>query len=109
MHSQYGWVTDNLLSAPFVASIFLTLGLSTYMLSESSDVVMRVMQLTPIPGKFKFFLLLLAVSSFALSWAAEYYVFPSLARMIGRGISLVWPKKEKNRRQYKVLLEKMRL
>lgn len=52
--------------------------------------------------------MVLAICSFAASWVAENYVFPALARIIGRAITLVLPKKEKNRRQYKVLLERMR-
>lgn len=78
------------------------------MLSETSDIVMTVMQLTPISWSFEFFLVVLAICSFAASWVAENYVFPALARIIGRAITLVLPKKEKNRRQYKVLLERMR-
>lgn len=78
------------------------------MLSETSDIVMTVMQLTPITWSFEFFLVILAICSFAASWVAENYVFPALARVIGRTIALVRPKREKNRRQYKVLLERMR-
>lgn len=78
------------------------------MLSETSEIIMTVMQLTPIPWSFEFFLVILAISSFAASWVSENYVFPSLARIIGRTIALVRPKQEKNRRQYKVLLERMR-
>lgn len=78
------------------------------MLSETSDIVMTVMQLTPITLNFEFFLVILAICSFAASWVAENYVFPTLARIIGRAIAFVRPKKEKNRRRYKVLLERMR-
>lgn len=79
------------------------------MLSETSDIVMAVMQLTPIPWSFELFLVVLAICSFAVSWVAETYLFPSLARIIGHATALVRPKQEKNRRQYKVLLERMRL
>ncbi|PCG95941.1 ATPase, P-type, K/Mg/Cd/Cu/Zn/Na/Ca/Na/H-transporter [Penicillium occitanis (nom. inval.)] len=95
-------------NTPFLVTLFLTLALSTFMLSETSDIVMTVMQLTPIPWSFEFFLVILAICSFAASWVAENYVFPALARIIGYTIALVRPKQEKNRRQYKVLLERMR-
>lgn len=74
------------------------------MLSESSDVLNRVMQLTSMTWEFGVFIVILAICSFAVSWVAENHIFPSLARILGR----LQPKREENRRQYKVLLEKMR-
>ncbi|OKL61963.1 hypothetical protein UA08_02661 [Talaromyces atroroseus] len=95
-------------NVPFLATIGLALSLSTYMLSESSGFLTRIMQLTELPWSFAMFLVALAICSFAVSWVAENYVFPSLARAIGRGLSLLRPNRKKSRREYKVLLGQMR-
>lgn len=79
------------------------------MLFRPSKWVLNVMELTWMSDGFRSWLLALAFGAFALSWMAEVAVFPRLARMIGHARARLQPNYRKKRRQYKVLLEEMRL
>lgn len=68
---------------PFVTTIFLALAVSTYMLFDPADAVMRAMELTDMDAGFKGFLLALGLGNFAVAWVAEGLLFPGLAKWVG--------------------------
>lgn len=65
------------------------------------------MQLTRISSSFKVTILVLGCCYLLLAWTAENYVLPSLARWVGQA-KLALMKKAKNRKQYKLILERTR-
>lgn len=67
------------------------------------------MQLTFMSDGFRGWLVVLALGMFLVAWSAESIVFPQLARMLGHIRPRLQPAFRKKRRQYKVLLEEMRL
>ncbi|KAH0538608.1 hypothetical protein FGG08_004809 [Glutinoglossum americanum] len=93
---------------PFVVTIIVTLLFSTYMLFDPTTLLRKSMQLTAMPMDFKVFLFILALIGFGLSWTAEKYVLPRLARMIGKASERLRPKHHKKRKLYKILEEEMR-
>ncbi|KKK26723.1 putative P-type ATPase [Aspergillus rambellii] len=93
---------------PFLAVILVDVLFSCYMLFRPSAWVTRVMQLTYLSQPFAIWLLALALGSFIFALVAERKFFPRLARMLGRLMVLLRPGHQKQRRQYKVLLEEMR-
>lgn len=70
---------------------------------------MNFMDLTLIPSGFKLFTLALAVGGFLMGWVAEKYIFLWTARIFGRIHDRIWPQRRKVRKQYKRLLEDMRI
>lgn len=95
--------------APYLCTIIIDILIAGYMLFRPSEWVSKVMQLTWMSDSFRRWLLVLAFGSFALSWMAETVVFPRLARIVGHAGVRLRPNCRKKRRQYKVLLEEMRL
>jgi cation-transporting ATPase 13A2 len=77
---------------------------STYLLLNPADWLYELMELTPMSGSFKLFLLCLAAAGFVVGYLGEKWTFPRIARLIG-----YWKKtivrKEKKRKQYKLILE----
>ena len=67
------------------------------------------MDLTFISSSFKVFLLALAAGWFACSYGAEKFLFPELARWIGRLKMRLWPTRRKKRKEYKTVVENMRV
>lgn len=67
------------------------------------------MQLTWMPMGFKIFILVLAMGGFAVAWAAEKWFSLWVAAVIGRAHDWLWPQRRKKRKQYKLLLERMRM
>ncbi|KAL2866337.1 putative P-type ATPase [Aspergillus lucknowensis] len=94
-------------NAPFLAVIVIDLILSCYMLYRPSGWVTQVMQLTRLSDAFATWLLGLALASFLLSWSAERNLFPQIARILERPKMLLQPGYQKQRRQYKILLDEM--
>jgi len=66
------------------------------------------MQLTYLSIDFKIFILVLAIGGFICAWVAERRVFLWLARLIGRTHDWMWPQRRKKRKEYKLLIVKMR-
>lgn len=56
---------------------------------------------------FKIFLMILAAVGFGISYGAEKFVFPALARWIGRIKVKINPKSKKKRKEYKIIAERM--
>ena len=69
----------------------------------------KFMQLTEMSVNFKIFILILALGGFACAWVAERYIFLWLAGFLGRIHDKTWPQRRKKRKQYKVLLDQMRM
>jgi len=97
------------LQVPFVITIVAASLVSAYLLLDPADWLVHLMQLTPMSVDFKTFLLALALGGFACAWIAEGRIFPWLARMFGRVYDMLWPRRRKKRKQYKLLLSEMRI
>lgn len=67
------------------------------------------MQLTKMSVNFEVFVLLLALGGFACAWIAERRVFLWLARLLGKLHDKLWPHRRKKRKEYKRILEEMRM
>lgn len=67
------------------------------------------MQLTKMSVNFEVFVLLLALGGFACAWIAERRVFLWLARLLGKLHDKLWPHRRKKRKEYKRILEDMRM
>lgn len=93
---------------PFVITMFLTLAITTYMLFDPAKWVMDQMELTDMDIPFKGFILVLGLGNFVMAWVGEKYVFPWVAREIGRVKEKVgggrW---KKQRKAYKQISEGM--
>ncbi|CBF77849.1 putative P-type ATPase [Aspergillus nidulans FGSC A4] len=94
-------------NVPFLTVIVADLTFSGYMLFRPSTWIKQVMQLTYLSDAFATWLLGLVLGSFLFAWLAERKLFPQLARIIGRLQVLMRPGHQKQRRQYKTLLEDM--
>jgi cation-transporting ATPase 13A3/4/5 len=91
---------------PFVVTMLIALGISTYMLFDPAAWVQGVMELTWTSPAFRVFILVLSIGSFAISHLSERTLFPRLAKAIGRAAQS-WRKAEKKRKEYKVIIEDM--
>jgi cation-transporting P-type ATPase 13A2 len=83
--------------------------LAVYLLMDPSDTVIRVMQLTYLSMAFKCFLAIVAAGGFLISYLAERNLFPWLSKVIGTLHDTIWPQRRKKRKEYKLLLEEMRM
>lgn len=90
-------------AVPFVITMVITLMISTWMLFGPADWLFDLMELTPMSMSFKVFLLALAAAGFGVSYTSEKFIFPSLAKGIGK----VKGKNGKKRKEYKVIREGM--
>jgi cation-transporting ATPase 13A3/4/5 len=93
---------------PFVVTMLVALGISTYMLFDPAEWVQSVMELTWTSNAFRVFILILSIGSFATSYLCERTLFPRLAKTMGR-LSQSWSRTEKKRKEYKVITEEMSL
>lgn len=94
---------------PFVITMFVTLAITTYMLFDPANWIVKMMELTSMDTAFKFFILALGLCNFALAYISEKFVFPVLAKWIGLTKVKVNPKWRKKRKAYKEILETMRI
>ncbi|KAJ5693339.1 cation-transporting ATPase [Penicillium macrosclerotiorum] len=95
------------LNVPFLCTIIIDLAIAGYMLFRPSDWITNVMELTSMSDGFRIWMVALAFGIFVLAWIAESVFFPRLARIIGQARTRLQPNYQKQRRQYKVLLEEM--
>ena len=79
------------------------------MLFDPGAWLANVMQLTFLSVSFKAFLLVSALGGFAIAWIAERNAFLLVARFLGKAHDMLWPHRRKKRKEYKVLLEEMRI
>ena len=102
-----GFANDILV--PFVVTVVTTSLFSAYMLFDPGTWLADLMVLTPMSLDFKAFLLMLALGGFACSWISERRVFLWLARVLGKIHDNLWAHRRKKRKEYKLLLEEMRM
>jgi cation-transporting ATPase 13A2 len=89
---------------PFISTIFLALALSTYMLFDPADWVMRAMELTDMDNGFKMLLLALGLGNFGVAYVAENLLLPGLAKWIGvLKVKVGGARWAKRRKEYKVI------
>ena len=82
---------------------------SLYMLLDPAAGFAAFMQLTYLSIKFKIFIVVLATGGFVCAYVAERHVFAWLAKVLGKVHDSIWPHRRKRRKEYKLLLEKMRI
>jgi len=92
-----------------VVTIVATSLFSAYMLFDPGAWLVNIMQLTTMTVNFKIFLLVLALGGLACAWIAERRVFLWVARLIGKVHDALWPRRRKKRKEYKLILESMRM
>jgi cation-transporting ATPase 13A2 len=81
--------------------------ITTYLLLDPAKWLLEFMELTYMSFNFKVFLLLLAFASFLLSYVSEIKIFPQLAAVVGK-LKEKFGRKKK-RKDYKLVLETMRM
>jgi len=86
----------------------LAVAISTYMLFDPAPWLSDLMELTYMSISFRGFVLVVAIGGFAISYLAERYLFPGLAKWIGRTRARLRPQHPKKRKEYKIVLESMR-
>ncbi|KAI5862835.1 hypothetical protein GGS23DRAFT_605367 [Durotheca rogersii] len=91
---------------PFMTTIFASLTLTIYLILAPGPRVRALMQLTKISPSFELTLLALGAAYLGAAWVGEHYVFPGLARVIGR-VTLALAGAPKKRKEYKDILERM--
>lgn len=94
---------------PLIVTIVVDLIVSSYMLFDPPEWIAKTMQLTFVSRGFAFWLFALAISTFLLSLVTERKLFPTLSRTIGHLKTQLRPGTQKQRRQYKVLLDEMQI
>ena len=99
-------MTQNL---PYVITIITVLLFSLYMLLDPGRELARFMQLTDLSLSFEVVIIVLAIGGFGIAYIAERDVFTKLAKAIGQLNERLRPGKSKKRKEYKLLLEKMRI
>jgi cation-transporting P-type ATPase 13A2 len=94
-------------TVPFVVIIVVTLLISLYMLLDPAKWLSNFMELTEMSLDFKFTLLALAATGFAVAYVAERHFFPLMAKYIGRLKGMLRPSHQKKRKMYKKILAEM--
>ena len=87
----------------------VAVGISMYMLFDPSPWLYDLMELTWMSMSFRGFLVALAVGGFSCSYVAERVVFPKVAKWIGKTNARLRPGHQKKRKEYKIVLESMRM
>lgn len=95
-------------SVPFVITMVVALLISTYMLLDPAKWLYDLMGLTFISDNYKGFMLVLALGGFCCSYAAERFLFPQLAKLLGRLKQAMHPNEPKKRKQYKMIQDSMK-
>ncbi|GAM86777.1 hypothetical protein ANO11243_047970 [Dothideomycetidae sp. 11243] len=94
---------------PFVVTMVVALAISTYLLFDPSEWLSDFMELTWMSMSFRGFVIVLAVGGFAVSYASERVLFPHVAKFIGVARRKLRPEHQKKRKEYKLILERMRM
>jgi cation-transporting ATPase 13A3/4/5 len=93
---------------PFVITMAVALGISSYMLFDPAPWLTQAMELTWMSPEFRIFILVLGVGAFAISYLAERHLLPGLATVIGKAKQRL-SSTPKKRKEYKVIQEDMRV
>jgi len=94
---------------PFVVTMVVALLISTYMLLDPADWLYDLMALTDMPNGFKGFLVALGVGYVACAYTSEQLLFPRLAKWVGEARKKMFPQSQKKRKEYKLIMESMRI
>lgn len=87
----------------------ITLLITTYMLFDPAQWLIKLMDLTFMSTDFRFLILALGVGNFAIAYLNEKYLLPALAKGIGLAKIRINPKWRKTRKAYKEIQEGKRL
>ena len=87
----------------------VAIAISTYMLFDPADWLFDLMELTWMSNHFRGFIVALAAGGFAVSYASERVLLPILAKWIGLARAKLRPSHQKKRKEYKLILERMRM
>jgi cation-transporting ATPase 13A3/4/5 len=93
---------------PFVITMGLALAISSYMLFDPAPWLYNLIQLTWTSPIFKIFILVLALGGFVCMYIAERAIFPRVAKWIGK-LRTRWKGTQKKRKEYKLILEDLRI
>ncbi len=96
-------------AVPFVIAAVTTTLFSAYMLLDPSSWLTHLMQLTPMDGRFKIAILLLAFMGLFSAWVAENKCFWWIAHWIGKVNHTLFPQYRKKKKEYKRLLVDMQI
>lgn len=96
------------LPGPFAATISITLAITIYLVAGPAAWLRELMQLTAVAWDFKFCIFGLGLAFLAIAWIGENYVFQRLARAIGSARQTL-TRQTKKRKEYKVILDRMRI
>lgn len=94
---------------PFVLTMAVAFAISSYMLFDPAPWLEDVMELTYMSVSFRVFVLVLAIGGFAVSYAAERLLLPRIAKWIAQARAKLRPEHQKKRKEYKLVLEAMRI
>lgn len=87
----------------------VAVGISSYLLFDPAPWLYDLMELTWMSMSFRVFILVVAVGGFAVSYSTERLLFPKLAKWIGQARAKLRPEHQKKRKEYKLVLESMRI
>ena len=93
---------------PFLGTVVATLLMTLHMVLGPFRPLKKLMQLTKTRWDFQLFMILLGVTYFVVAWVSETVLFPWLARMFGT-VKQAVTKRQKQRKQYKVIQEGIRM
>ena len=79
------------------------------MLLDPAQWLANFMDLTEMSLDYELFLLVLAIIGFGIAYGAERYLFTLMAKQVGRLKWLLRPSHKKKRKQYKEILEAMKI
>lgn len=91
-----------------MATISLALAITVYLVLGPAHAVKKLMQLTKMSWDFELTLIGFGIVYLPLAWGSERYVFPWLARTVGRLTQSI-TQKPKRRKRYKTIQEAMRI
>lgn len=92
---------------PFVATISVTLLATMYMVAGPVRPLRKLMELTWMSWDFKLYIIAMGFVYLAVAYIAEHFVFRRISRLIGRAQQAVTGQAKK-RKEYKVIMERMR-
>lgn len=92
-------------NVPFCVTIAVAILIALYMLLDPAKWLSEFMDLTEMSLDYELFLLALALAAFAVAYLAERYLFPLLAKYVGRLKLILRPAHPKERKRYKLIGE----
>lgn len=78
------------------------------MLLDPAQWLADFMDLTEMSLDYELILLVLAIVGFVVAYCAERYLFPVMAKWVGKLKGLLRPSQQKKRKEYKEILADMR-